>query len=41
MSLIEQCPICKGNVSYAAKTCPHCGHPFREGFDKDGYKIKK
>lgn len=22
-----QCPECGGNVSSAATTCPHCGHP--------------
>ena len=28
MPLIH-CPICQGNVSTAAQSCPHCGHPLK------------
>ncbi len=24
---LSNCPECKGTVSEAARTCPHCGHP--------------
>ena len=27
MKQFMQCTFCKGNISPAAKACPHCGHP--------------
>src|SRR5262245_51024677 len=26
---VSECPACRGMVSLAAPTCPHCGHPLR------------
>jgi hypothetical protein len=29
---LGKCPTCDGVVSMKAKSCPHCGHSFDEGF---------
>jgi predicted amidophosphoribosyltransferase len=29
MALIP-CPECQGNLSPAARACPHCGHPIKK-----------
>jgi len=36
MAELIRCPVCGGDVSTGAGTCPHCGHPVAKRCPKCG-----